>query len=139
MSASTPTTRRSRGTAVYGFAGACLGFLGVAAGAFGAHALRFRLAPAMMSAFDTAARYQLLHALALVAVALALDRRDSRAVAAAGALFVAGCVLFSGSLYALALTGSPAWGIVTPFGGACFLGGWACLAVGFARHPSVAT
>ena len=127
----------SRGTAVYGVAGACLGFLGVAAGAFGAHALRSQLAPAMMSAFETAARYQLLHALALVAVALALERRGSRAVAAAGALFIAGCVLFSGSLYALALAGSPAWGLVTPFGGACFLGGWVCLAVGFAGRPDV--
>jgi len=123
---------------LYGLIGGALGFIGVAAGAFGAHALRSALAPAMLQAFETAARYQLVHALALVLTALALERHASRALTAAGALFVAGSVLFSGSLYTLALTGVPAWGIVTPFGGACFLGGWACLASAFGTRRGAA-
>ena len=121
----------------YGVIGAALGFIGVAAGAFGAHALKNGLAPAMLAVFETATRYELLHALALIGVALALERRASRALAAAGALFTIGIVLFSGSLYALSLVGPPQWGIVTPFGGACFLAGWVCLAVAFAsRRPA---
>ena len=123
--------------AVYGVSGGALGFLGVAAGAFGAHALRSTLGPAMMQVYETGARYQLVHALALVLTAVSLERQDSRALAAAGAMFVSGCVLFSGSLYALALTESPAWGLVTPFGGACFLVGWLCLAAGFTGRRSV--
>ena len=137
MSAAHPVTG-SPLAAGYGLIGASLGFIAVAAGAFGAHALRSTLAPAMLQAFETAARYQLVHALALVVVAVALERRVSGALAAAGALFIGGSVLFSGSLYALALAGPAAWGIVTPLGGACFLGGWACLAVGFAGRRGVA-
>jgi len=120
----------------FGVTGAALGFIGVAAGAFGAHALKSALAPAMMSVFETGARYQLVHAVALVAVSLALERGPSRALAAAGALFAAGVVLFSGSLYALAALGASAWGIVTPFGGLCLLAGWVCLAFGLARRPA---
>ena len=121
----------------YGVAGAVLGFIGVAAGAFGAHALKDGLAPAMLAVFETATRYQLVHAVALVVVAFALERRASRALEAAGALFTLGIALFSGSLYALSLVGPPLWGIVTPFGGVCFLAGWVCLAVAFAsRHGS---
>ena len=129
MSTGAQTSRLAAG---YSLIGAVLGFLGVAAGAFGAHALKSALAAPMMSAFETGVRYQLVHALALIVVGFVLERRPSRAVAAAGTLFVAGCVLFSGSLFAMALASAPAWGIVTPFGGACFLGGWACLAAGFA-------
>ncbi len=135
------TTRPGSGTrlaARYGTLGALLGFIGVAAGAFGAHALKAGLAPAMMAVFETATRYQLVHALALVVTALALERGPSRALAAAGGLFVAGTVLFSGSLYALSLVSSPAWGLVTPFGGVCFLAGWACLAAGLARRTIAA-
>jgi len=128
----TTLNRSSSRAALCGVSGGVLGCLGVAAGAFGAHALRSTLAPAMMQVFETAARYQLVHALALVLTAALLERRDSQALAAAGALFFAGCALFSGSLYALSLTGSPAWGLVTPFGGACFMAGWVCLASGFA-------
>jgi len=131
----TPVAPASRGAGL-GVIGGALGFLGVAAGAFGAHALRSTLAPAMMQIFETATRYQLVHALALVVTALLLERRASRSLSAAGALFVAGSVLFSGSLYALSLTGSAIWGIVTPFGGACLLGGWVCLATGFAGRRS---
>ena len=105
--------------------GAVLGFLAVALGAFGAHALAQRLGP-YVETWQTAARYQLVHAVALLVVAVAL--------AVAGWLFVIGTALFSGSLYLLVLTGARAWGIVTPFGGALLLTGWLCLAVGFARR-----
>jgi uncharacterized membrane protein YgdD (TMEM256/DUF423 family) len=118
-----------------GVLGAALGFLGVAAGAFGAHALKGSLAPAMMDVYETAARYQIVHAVALVVVALALERRGTRPLAVAGVLFAIGIVLFSGSLFALALLSAPRWGLVTPFGGMCLLTGWACLGVGFAAKP----
>ena len=118
----------------FGVMGAVLGFVAVAAGAFGAHALKDGLAPKMLEVYETAARYQLIHALALVVTALALERRASGAIVAAGWLFLTGIVLFSGSLYALSLVGPPTWGVVTPFGGACFLAGWACLAAGMARR-----
>lgn len=122
----------------FGVIGAVVGGVGVAAGAFGAHALRAALAPDLLAVFETGARYQLVHALALLAVAAGLERRPSRAFTAAGWLFVAGIVLFSGSLYALALTGVRTWGAVTPFGGVCFLAGWAGLALGWARGSGAA-
>lgn len=113
--------------------GAAFAFLGVAAGAFGAHALRARLEPSLLAVFDTGARYQLIHALALIAVWLAEPRGSRRALAAAGVLFTAGILLFSGSLYALALSGVRAWGAVTPFGGLCFLAGWVALGAAVRR------
>jgi len=103
-------------------------FLGVAFGAFGAHALKARLAPELLAVFDTGVRYQLIHALALLAVAWAHTRWPGRVLTAAGWLFVAGTLLFSGSLYVLSVTGVRAWGAVTPFGGVAFLAGWLCLA-----------
>jgi uncharacterized membrane protein YgdD (TMEM256/DUF423 family) len=109
--------------------GAFSAFIAVAAGGFGAHALRSRLAPDLLEAFETGARYQMYHALALFAVAWVLTRWTSPAGPAAGWLFVAGTILFSGSLYALALTGQRSLGIVTPFGGLAFLAGWICLGV----------
>jgi uncharacterized membrane protein YgdD (TMEM256/DUF423 family) len=115
-------------------AGAVSAFLGVAAGAFGAHALRARLAPDLLAVFETAARYQLIHALALVLVGVGLEREDRAAARAAGWLFLAGTVLFSGSLYALALSGVRVLGAVTPLGGVCFLAGWAALAVAASRR-----
>lgn len=103
--------------------------LAVAAGAFGAHALKARLGVEALAWWDTGARYQIYHALALFAVAAAAHAwPGARSVRIAGALFVAGTVLFSGSLYALALTGVRGLGAVTPLGGVAFLGGWACLA-----------
>lgn len=114
--------------------GAVSAFLAVMAGAFGAHALRSRLIEAFLQAFETGARYQFLHALALFAVAWALDRTRHPAIARAGWLFVAGTILFSGSLYALALTGVTRFGMVTPLGGLCFLGGWLCMAWGMSRR-----
>jgi uncharacterized membrane protein YgdD (TMEM256/DUF423 family) len=109
--------------------GAVSGFVGVAAGAFGAHALKARLGPDLLAAFETGVRYQLLHALALLALAWAASRWPGRAVAFSGACFVAGTLLFSGSLYLLALTGIRGFGAVTPFGGVLFLAGWLLLAV----------
>jgi uncharacterized membrane protein YgdD (TMEM256/DUF423 family) len=114
--------------------GAISAFLAVVAGAFGAHALRSRLIEAFLQAFETGARYQFLHALALFAVAWALDRTGQPAVARAGWLFVAGTILFSGSLYALALSGITRFGMITPLGGLCFLAGWLFLAFGLARR-----
>lgn len=108
--------------------GALAGFVGVALGAFGAHALRGSLSAEHLAVFETGVRYQLIHAVALVLVGVLLDRRPSRLTRAAGWCFVLGIVLFSGSLYVLSLTGITAFGILTPLGGLCFLAGWACLA-----------
>ena len=109
--------------------GSMFGLTGVAAGAFGAHALRARLPADMLAVWETAARYQLIHALALLAVALLAARGASRAAAAAGWLFASGILLFSGSLYALALSGVSVLGAITPLGGLAFLVGWAWLAI----------
>jgi len=108
--------------------GCLFGLLGVAAGAFGAHALRARLPADLLAVFETGARYQMYHALALLAVAWAVERWASGAAVAAGWAFVAGIVVFSGSLYVLALSGARWLGAVTPIGGAAFLAGWALLA-----------
>ncbi len=113
--------------------GALSGLVAVAAGAFGAHALRDRLAPDMLAVFETGARYQMYHALALLAVAWAAGRWPGPAPVAAGWLFVAGTVVFSGSLYLLALTGARWLGAVTPLGGLAFIAGWAALAWGALR------
>jgi len=108
--------------------GAASGFIAVAAGAFGAHALKTRLTPELLAVFETGARYQMFHALALFACAWAAARWPGRLATAAGGCFVAGTLLFSGSLYLLALTGIRGFGAVTPFGGAFFLAGWLLLA-----------
>ena len=110
--------------------GAFSALVAVAAGAFGAHALRSRLAPDLLAVFETAARYQMYHALALLAVAWAADRWPGQSVRWAGWLFAIGTVLFSGSLYLLALSGVRWLGAVTPLGGAALLAGWACLGLG---------
>ena len=108
--------------------GALSGGLAVAAGAFGAHGLRGRLSPDLMAVFETAARYLMYQALALIALAAVAGRLVGRGAEVAGWLFVVGTVIFSGSLYLLAL-GGPRWlGAVTPLGGLCFLVGWAALA-----------
>jgi uncharacterized membrane protein YgdD (TMEM256/DUF423 family) len=104
--------------------------LGVALGAFGAHALKTRLAPDLLAIFEVGVRYQLVHALALLAVAWAWSRWPGGAVVAGGWLFVGGTVLFSGSLYALALSGERWLGAITPIGGVAWLAGWGCLAWG---------
>ena len=110
--------------------GSLAGFLGVAAGAFGAHALRNRLSPDMLGVFETAVRYQMYHAFALLITAAAIARvGDARLLSLAGWSFLTGIVLFSGSLYALALTGISGLGAITPIGGLLFLLGWACVAI----------
>lgn len=110
--------------------GALAGFLGVGLGAFGAHGLRSRLSPEMLAVFETAVRYQMYHAFALLLTAAAIGRLgDARWLVVAGWCFAAGIVLFSGSLYALALTGVSVLGAVTPLGGVAFLIGWGCLAL----------
>jgi uncharacterized membrane protein YgdD (TMEM256/DUF423 family) len=116
---------KARGFAV---AGALFAFAAVAAGAFGAHALRAHLGADMLAIFETGVRYHLVHALALFAVAWASTQWPGRAPTVSGWLFVAGIVLFSGSLYLLALTGQRSLGAVTPVGGLCLLAGWLALA-----------
>ena len=102
-------------------------FLGVALGAFGAHALKERLGP-LAPVWETGVHYQLIHSLALLFLGLAANQLPAAAVQRIGALFVAGIVLFSGSLYVLALTDVKWLGAVTPLGGLCFLVGWVYLA-----------
>lgn len=110
-------------------AGAIAALLAVALGAFGAHALRdtFQAHPELESTYQTAVRYHIYHAIALLVTAWAVARFGGTA-AAAGYAFIVGMILFSGSLYLLTLTGVRRWGAVTPFGGAAFLLGWALLA-----------
>jgi uncharacterized membrane protein YgdD (TMEM256/DUF423 family) len=111
------------------FALGCLSaFLAVALGAFGAHALKARLPADLLAVFETGVRYQMAHALALLAVAWACTRWPGSAATASGWLFVAGSVLFSGSLYALSLTGTRWLGAITPIGGVAWLAAWLCLA-----------
>jgi uncharacterized membrane protein YgdD (TMEM256/DUF423 family) len=108
---------------------AILGFLGVAFGAFGAHGLRNRLSPEMLSVFEIGVRYQMYHVFALLAVAAAMAHFGPvRLLYIAGWSFIAGIFVFSGSLYALALTGTGMFGAITPIGGVGLLIGWACLA-----------
>ena len=104
-------------------------FLGVAAGAFGAHGLKKLLSADMMAIFETGVRYQLIHGLALMAVAWLSDRSPSKSISAAGFCFLAGTLVFCGSLYILSLTGARWWGAVTPVGGLLFLAGWLLILV----------
>ena len=114
--------------------GSLLAFLAVALGAFAAHSLKARLSGDMLTIFETGVRYHMYHALALLAVAYALTRWQSTGLAAAaGWLFVAGTILFSGSLYGLAVTGMKWLGAITPFGGGAFIAGWLCLVIAAGR------
>ena len=111
--------------------GAVNGFFSVALGAFAAHGLKGRLSEQMLGVFDKGVDYQGFHALALLAIGLLLlFRPGSRPLSWAAALFLAGILLFSGSLYLLALSGDRGWGVVTPFGGTAFLLGWVMLGIG---------
>lgn len=110
--------------------GCVLAGIGVAAGAFGAHALRARLPDHLLAIFEVGARYHMYHSLALLGVAWAVSQWPNALTVAAGWLFIAGIVIFSGSLYLLALTDTRWLGAITPIGGAAFLAGWVCLAVG---------
>ncbi len=117
----------------FAFLGAINGFLAVGLGAFGAHGLKDKISTANMAVYETAAHYHLVHAVALFA--LALVPGGIKLVKAAGWLFTVGIVLFSGSLYVLAVTDVKLWGAVTPFGGIAFLAGWLCLAGGTLKKP----
>lgn len=110
---------------------AILGGLSVAGGAFASHALKEKLDERAIEIFETGARYQMYHALALLAVALLLTRLETpdSSLIAAGFSFIAGVVIFSGSLYALSLTGIKWLGAITPLGGVAFIIGWGCLAI----------
>lgn len=122
---------------VWVLAGAINGFLAVAAGAFGAHGLEGRVDARSLKIFQTGAHYHLIHALALVLVALAAKNAVApRPANIAAWLFLAGIVLFSGSLYYLGVTGSLALVLLTPLGGLCFLAGWASLGYAAWRAPA---
>ncbi|HEY0006278.1 MAG TPA: DUF423 domain-containing protein [Pyrinomonadaceae bacterium] len=110
------------------FAIGCVSALiGVAAGAFGAHGLKSRLGAEMLTTFEVGARYQMYHAFALIVAAWAQTRWPGMLTTASGWLFLAGTILFSGSLYLLSLSGARWLGAITPLGGAAFLAGWLCL------------
>jgi uncharacterized membrane protein YgdD (TMEM256/DUF423 family) len=108
------------------------GFLGVALGAFAAHGLKATIPPELLAAFETGVRYQMYHAFALFAAAWGWAHWQARVFTISGALFVAGILIFSGSLYLLAFTGLRWLGAITPLGGLAFLAGWLCLAWGAA-------
>ncbi|MEO3943924.1 DUF423 domain-containing protein [Gorillibacterium sp. CAU 1737] len=120
--------------------GSLLAFLGVALGAFGSHGLRDQLTPERLAVFETGVRYQLIHALGLVLIGFASERlKDRKRVIAAGWLLLAGVLLFSGSLYALVLSDTPALGAITPIGGVAFLAGWGCLAWAAWKEPKASS
>ena len=114
-------------------AGAVLAGLGVALGALGGHLLKDSFTPAEIELWRTAASYHMYHALGLIVVARLLSRHPSKFFRATCGLFILGIVLFSGSLYGIALTGEAGLGVIAPIGGLAFLAGWTCLAIGIVR------
>lgn len=110
------------------------GFTSVALGAFAAHGLRHQLSPESLAVFQTGVQYQQLHTLVLLAVASLLQRQAGRLLTLSGGFFVAGMLLFSGSLYALTLTGFGKLGIITPLGGVAFMLGWLLLGISVWRQ-----
>jgi uncharacterized membrane protein YgdD (TMEM256/DUF423 family) len=112
---------------VFFLIGALSAGIGVGLGAFAAHGLRGRLDPDMLAVFETGVRYQMYHALALLAVGWASARWPGAGTSGAGWCFVAGTIAFSGSLYALSLSGQRMLGAITPFGGLAFIAGWLLL------------
>ncbi|MDH5576477.1 MAG: DUF423 domain-containing protein [Nitrospirota bacterium] len=111
--------------------GAIVALIGVATGAFGAHGLRPLLSEHMLNVFETGVRYHLFHALGMLAAGLSLAYAPIRHFKVAAWAFALGIVLFSGSLYALSISGVRGLGIITPFGGLCFIVGWGLLAWGY--------
>ncbi len=109
--------------------GALAGALGVALGAFGAHGLKSRVEPELLTVFETGVRYHMYHALALLAVGWAAGRWPGSAVNASGWLFACGILIFSGSLYLMTMTGARWLGAITPIGGLAFIVGWTLLAI----------
>ena len=108
--------------------GAVFGFLGVGLGAFGAHLLKQKLSPDLFDIFEVGVRYHMYHALALIGVGLVAAQWPGTAIGLSGWAFTAGIVIFSGSLYVLALSGTRWLGAITPIGGLAFLAGWVLLA-----------
>lgn len=113
--------------------GSLLGFLGVAFGAFGAHALKQKLSLDYQAIFEVGARYQMYHALLLLMIGLLYANFPSSLIQTAGWLIFSGTLIFSGSLYILALTAISTWGAITPIGGLLLLAGWLSLLIGFLR------
>lgn len=117
------------------FLAAVMGGLAVVTGAFAAHGLARTLDARMLAAFETGARYQMYHALAMGLAALAGRGQAVQLAHVAAALFLTGILLFSGSLYALALSGVTALGMITPLGGLCLIAGWVVLALAALKLP----
>lgn len=115
---------------------ALFGFTGVGLGAFAAHGLKGQLSAEYLAVFQTGVHYQMLHALALLGLAALWQRLGGRLLTAAGVCFCVGILLFSGSLYALTLSGINALGMITPVGGLTFLAGWLCLGLAAWRLPA---
>ena len=115
---------------------ALFGFTGVGLGAFAAHGLKGQLSAEYLAVFQTGVHYQMLHALALLGLAALWQRLGGRLLTAAGVCFCVGILLFSGSLYALTLSGISALGMITPAGGLTFLAGWFCLGLAAWRLPA---
>ena len=114
---------------------AILGLLGVALGAFGSHGLKERLSEDMMSVYQTGSHYHLIHALALLGIGILARQMDVTAIKVAGISMIFGILVFSGSLYALAISGVRILGAITPIGGVGFMIGWAALAVAAIQNP----
>lgn len=112
---------------------AVLGFLSVALGAFGAHALESRLSTEQLEIYHTGVHYQFLHAIALLALSVWTANRNNRWITSAAISFLVGVILFSGSLYLLVATGTRGWGAITPLGGVAFLIGWALVGIAATR------
>jgi len=125
----------SRVTRLFLVIGALSGATAVMAGAFGAHTIAESVTPERLATFKTGAQYQLIHSLALILVGIIVERLPSKAFQWSGRLFLAGIVLFPGSLYALVLTDIPAFGAITPIGGLAFICGWLLLVWGAWKTP----
>lgn len=117
-------------------AGAVLMALSVLLGAFGAHALKTRLSPEMLAVYKTAVEYQFYHALGLLLIGLIGSRVESKWLNWSGVLLIAGIFLFSGSLYALSISGIKVLGAITPIGGLAFVAGWICLSIGILKNTT---
>ncbi|MFQ5751005.1 MAG: DUF423 domain-containing protein [bacterium] len=114
--------------------GAVSAFLAVALGAFGAHGLKSRLSPEMLNIFEVGVRYQMYHALALIVVAWVCTKWPGSLTFTSGWLFLAGTIIFSGSLYVISISGIRWLGAITPIGGVAFLAGWVCLVLTILRN-----
>jgi uncharacterized membrane protein YgdD (TMEM256/DUF423 family) len=130
-------TEKAGDMKIFVIVGSLSAFLGVALGAFGAHGLKSRITPDMLTVWQTGVQYHLIHALGLILIGILCHLMpDAALVRTAGWLIVAGSILFSGSLYVMVLTSIRALGMVTPLGGVGFLVGWLLLAVAAWRHVS---